>query len=205
MVAKLSLILSKSIRKLRTNPRDFYFFVKAFLKGLFYAGFYRFFRKNVRIKLPFFVYYKIRICGSGSVLIEKGCAVSPNAFDGLTITTFSTDAKVNIGKECNLGGVTIRCHKKIIIGDRALLANCLIQDALFSMTDSIDSDVFIGKDVWLSGQTIVLGDSNIGDGSVLGVGSVCVKRDIPREHLAIGNPVFSSVNIKRLGKIMENI
>lgn len=198
-------IFSKLTKILQASPIDYYYFSKAFIRGLTCAIFYRLFRNNVIIKLPFFVYYKMKICGPGSVFIDKWCSVLPNTFDGLTITTYSTDAQINIGKNCSLGGVTIRCHNKIVIDDNALFANCLIQDALFSMINSTNSNVFIGKGVWLASQTIVLNCSNIGDESVLGIGSMCFNRNIPKGHLAVGNPVFNSVDIRRIAKMVGSL
>lgn len=207
-------IICKLAEKLRSDPKSLYFYAKAFIKGFLYAAFYRLFRNNVTIKLPFLVYYKVRICGPGSVFIDKGCSVFPNAFDGLSITTFSADAQVNIGKKCNLGGMTIRCHDKVVIDDHVMLANCLIQDALFSMADPVDLrireknslsslGIHLGKRVWLAGQTIVLRGSDIADESVLAVGSMCFDCDIPRGHLAIGNPIFRSMSVEKIGEIIQ--
>lgn len=212
----LSLIFSKLMNFLRKDPKNFYYFCKANIKGLYYVIFYRLFKKNIIIKLPFVTYFKIKICGPGSVFIDRGCSVFSNAMDGLTIATFSTYAQVNIGKGCDLGGVTIRCHKKIEIDDDSLFANCLIQDALYSESKNITPeenaknflspmDVFIGKKVWLAGHTIILGGSKIGDGSVLSIGSLCFNREIPESNLAIGNPVFSSVSIEKIVKMVGNI
>lgn len=214
MLMNFPTIVCKLAERLRNDPKSLYFYTKAFIKGLFYAVFYRLFRKNVTIKLPFLVHYKVRICGPGSVFIDKGCSVFPNVFDGLSITTFSADAQVSIGKGCNLGGITIRCHKKIVIDDHAMFANCLIQDTLFSMADPVDLKIHkqnslpslgihIGKRVWLAGQTIVLRGSDIADESVLAVGSICFDCQIPKGHLAIGNPTFRSVSVEKIAKIVK--
>lgn len=45
----------------------------------------------------------------------------------------------------------------------------------------------IGDDVWIGGRAIVLPGVEIGDGSVIGAGSV-VTRSIPPYSLAVGNP-----------------
>ena len=45
----------------------------------------------------------------------------------------------------------------------------------------------IGNDVWIGANTIVLGGVKIGNGSVIGAGSVVVK-DIPDNVIAFGNP-----------------
>lgn len=203
---------AKLFDKLRRDPKSFYHFSKAFIKGFFFILFCRFFRKNVIIKPPFFIYYKIKICGLGSVFIDKNCSVFANSFDGLSIVTLSKNSLVNVGKGCDLGGVTIRCRDKVSIGEHSLFANCLIQDTLF-LSDLIDSknskdillssaEVNIGDRVWLTDQTIVLGGSEIGDGSVLSAGSLCFNRNIPKNHLATGNPIFISMDIDRVEKMV---
>lgn len=45
----------------------------------------------------------------------------------------------------------------------------------------------IGNNCWLAGNVTVIGGVNIGDGCVIGAGSV-VTRDIPPDSLAVGNP-----------------
>lgn len=47
--------------------------------------------------------------------------------------------------------------------------------------------VTIGNDCWLGGNVTVIGGVTIGDGCVIGAGSV-VTRDIPANSLAVGNP-----------------
>lgn len=199
-------IASKILERLRKDPKGIYLYGKAFVKGSLYVAFYRLFRRNLRIKLPFLVYGKnVKICGPGSVFIDKGCSVFANVFDRLTIITLSADAQVIIGKGCDLGGVTIRCHKRVEIGDHILSASCLIQDNLFSVARFVlkddeknlivPSNIWIGRDIWLAGQTIILGGSKIGNGSVLSLGSVCCNYTVPENHFATGNPVTRSVSV----------
>jgi acetyltransferase-like isoleucine patch superfamily enzyme len=201
----------KIAKFLRREPKNFYWYGKALIKGFFYMIFFRIFRKNVKIKLPFFVHYKVSISGPGEVFIDRYCTVLPNSFDGLTIVTLSADSRVHIGRGCDLGGVTVRCNNKVAIDDHVMFANCLIQDGLFSVTKSMSlkhskteqaslslSEIHIGRNCWLTPQTIVLGGSNIGDESVLSIGSVCFDRDVSKHHLAIGNPVFYSLNIEKI-------
>ena len=47
--------------------------------------------------------------------------------------------------------------------------------------------VIIGNDVWIGSHAIILSGIKIGDGAVIGAGSV-VSQDIPPYHVAAGNP-----------------
>ena len=48
-------------------------------------------------------------------------------------------------------------------------------------------DIVVGSDVWIGGNTMVLSGVTIGDGAVVGVGSV-VTDDVPPYSVALGNP-----------------
>lgn len=198
-----------------TEPRVLFCYLKALFRGLGYIVYFRIFKPTVVIKFPFFVYYRLRITGPGKVFINRGCSVYANSFDGLVITTLSRHAQVKIGKGCDLGGMTIRCSNSVSIGDFVMSANCLLQDSLFSVktqfnlktVDRVDqketsSGLSIGSRVWLTGQTVLLRGAEIGDESVLGIGSLCFDRKVSKSHLAVGNPVLSSVSIDRLEKMV---
>lgn len=50
-----------------------------------------------------------------------------------------------------------------------------------------EKDVVIGDDVWLGAQVLVMPGVTIGDGCVVGAGSV-VTRDLPANSIAVGSP-----------------
>ncbi|WP_330695705.1 LbetaH domain-containing protein [Parablautia intestinalis] len=54
----------------------------------------------------------------------------------------------------------------------------------------------IGNGCWLGGGVIVLPRVTMGNGSVIGAGSVVVK-DIPKNSLAVGNPCHMVRKINR--------
>ncbi|KKK18165.1 acetyltransferase, CysE/LacA/LpxA/NodL family [Aspergillus rambellii] len=85
----------------------------------------------------------------------------------------------------------------VTIGARTLLGPKV---ALYSGTHPLDpairngtsgpesgKEIHIGEDCWLAGNVIVLPGVTIGDGAVIGAGSV-VTKDVPAYHLAVGNP-----------------
>ena len=48
-------------------------------------------------------------------------------------------------------------------------------------------EIHIGSNVWIACNAVVIGGVTIGDGAVIGAGSV-VTKDIPAGYLAYGNP-----------------
>ena len=93
----------------------------------------------------------------------------------------------------------------IYIGDNTLIGpNC----GFYCINHDIDPDkrkagisrskpIRIGKDVWFGGGCTVVPGVTVGDGCVIGAGSV-VTHDIPPYSIAVGNPakVISSVKEK---------
>lgn len=186
------------------SPKMVIKWTKALLIGTLYIGYYRMFRRNVTIRFPFFVYYKVRIVGPGRVHIDRHCSVVSNAIEGLTIVTLSRSAEVRIGENCWVGGSTIRCHKRIEIGANTITSNCLIQDSLFVSSRTTGSrhsneiapkSVFIGKNAWIGGYSCILAGSVIQDDCVVGFHAVCYNKRIDRYSLAMGNPVNRALPI----------
>lgn len=179
---------------------------RAFLRGCLYIAYYRLFKPNVRIKWPFFVYQKIRVFGSniqisgpGRVSIDRFCSIYPNIFHSLSIVTLSRSAEVVIGRRCSLGGLTIRCRKRVTIGEGTMTAHSLVQDCLFvhegrvksrnpALSETDAESVAIGSNVWLDGQTMILGGSSIGNDSVVSWGATCHRTLVKDYCLVSGNP-----------------
>lgn len=90
---------------------------------------------------------------------------------------------------------TLMDNTTIHIGSHTLLGpNC----SLYTVNHALHPDereqgycanapIHIGSRVWLGGDTVVLAGVTIGDGSVIGAGSV-VTKDIPAGVVAAGNP-----------------
>ncbi len=55
--------------------------------------------------------------------------------------------------------------------------------------DMNPAPVKIGKNVWIGSDCTILPDVTIGDGAIIGAGSV-VTKDIPKNHIAVGNPAI---------------
>ena len=76
--------------------------------------------------------------------------------------------------------------------DDAKLLNTAIYDTgkyLLGRTTMAEyaEEIHIGNNVWIACNTVVIGGVTIGDGAVIGAGSV-VTKDIPSNVVAVGNP-----------------
>ena len=89
----------------------------------------------------------------------------------------------------------------------ALVDTYLSEDAYdpYERTDT-QWDAVIGNDVWIGTRTMLIGNVHIGDGAIIGAGSI-VTKDIPPYAVAAGNPAkiiryrFDEEQIKKLQDI----
>jgi carbonic anhydrase/acetyltransferase-like protein (isoleucine patch superfamily) len=183
--------------------------IMAVCRGTYYALFFRLFRRDVVIALPFIAYESVAIGGPGQVRIGRYCSVHANVFRGLSVVTLSPSAVVRIGPHCSLGGLTIRCLERVVIGERTMTAHSLVQDTLlFSASERywggvapISGPIEIGSNAWLGGLTYVLPMAVVGEDSVLSWGAACFDIVLPPASLASGNPVTRTVPIDRVQEI----
>lgn len=108
-------------------------------------------------------------------------------------------ARLVIGDDCALSGTTVCAAESVTIGERCLFgADTLVTDTDFHGLDSEGRwsaalaraprrPVRIGRDVFVGARAIVLKGVTIGDGAVVGAGSV-VTRDVPAGAVVAGNP-----------------
>lgn len=146
------------------------------------------------IRFPFF----IRKEG----VVKIGGGFSANV--GLILESFGTNSFINIGNNVYVNcRLHIGCCKSIHIGDGTLIgSDCLIIDHSHGGYDSnfssdpcqkpvernlISSSISIGDNCWLGDRVSVLPGVTIGDGCIVGVGSV-VTSDLPAYTIAVGSP-----------------
>ena len=114
----------------------------------------------------------------GKIIIEEGVGIS-NA-------TFVSDASITIGAYTNIGGGT-----KIYDTD----FHSLNPDVRLNGDTNVKSKpVVIGSRVFIGGHCVLLKGVTIGDGAVIGAGSV-VTKDIPPYEIWAGNPAKFVRNI----------
>jgi len=126
------------------------------------------------------------------------------------ILTFGHGGKVKIGKYCYIGEYSrIWSAKNIAIGDRVLISHNVnifdntthplsakkrheqfLQIIMKGHPKNIDlneNPVMIGNDVLIGCMSIILAGVTIGDGAIIGAGSV-VTKDVPPYTIVAGNP-----------------
>jgi len=114
---------------------------------------------------------------------------------------------VTIGKNTFIGQNTyIYAQEKITIGDNTSIAMlCVITDNDHSIDGMINKEggeaipVTIGNGVWIGAHCTVLKGVSIGDGAVIGAGSV-VTHNVPAREVWAGNPARKIRSIKSEAK-----
>lgn len=104
--------------------------------------------------------------------------------------------RLDIAGVCELGDVHINGGCKLVVMDRLTVGDgtvvswdCEFLDEDFHSVDNQDSraPISIGERVWIGNGCRILKGVTIGDGSVIGAGSLVV-RSLPPRVLAVGNP-----------------
>ena len=133
-------------------------------------------------------------------------------YASINIFPHNNDCELSIGKDCYIGDNSrLWVAKKMVVGDRTLIAhNVNIFDTTTHPIDKSirfahecvvktkgmptesyetieESPVIIGDDVWVGCNCTILKGVKIGNGSIIGAGSV-VTKDVPAGVMAAGNP-----------------
>lgn len=109
------------------------------------------------------------------------------------------NSRIIIGNNVGISGSTIKAASLVEIGDNVFIGSgCLISDSDSHPINYIDrnnnchektksSPIIIGDNVFIGARSIVLKGVEIGEGAVVGAGSV-VSKSIPPFTVAAGNP-----------------
>jgi len=139
------------------------------------------------------------IIGDGVTLNSRNHGYHINMHSPVKLYTDRAGATITIGRETRIHGACLHAYQSITVGERCLIAaNCQIfdgsgHDLSFDNvrerinTHGTTAPIVIEDGVWLGANTLVLPGVWIGEGSVVGAGSV-VTKDIPAMVVAVGNP-----------------
>lgn len=158
------------------------------------------FNPRVKIGKGFIANFRFRISGPGRVII--GDNVNVWAFCEKTeINTYSDKALVVIGNYCRLNGTMIHCRERVEFGECVAAGSCNLMDNDFHSLDwevrrrkliegvaesgVRSAPIFVGDDVWLAGQSVVMKGVNIGATSIIGFRAV-VTKDVPESGKVVG-------------------
>jgi acetyltransferase-like isoleucine patch superfamily enzyme len=107
------------------------------------------------------------------------------------ITALKAESQIHIGSGCGFSGTVIACGKEVVIGNNVRCgANTLIMDTDWHEDDlrtGPDIPVKIGSNVWLGVNVSILKGVEIGDGTIIGAGSL-VTSSLPGGVMAAGSP-----------------
>lgn len=143
-----------------------------------------------------------------NLTIGNNCTIKSSFFSNLVglnhrtiIVTRTSEAKIRIGNNVGISGATIYARKGISIGDNTLIGgNVKILDNDFhpleiearnkDQKDKIKSkEITIGNNCFIGCNVLILKGSKIGNGSVVGAGSV-VSGEYPDNCIIAGNPAI---------------
>ena len=131
---------------------------------------------------------------------NKTTSNSVGVFQPCFFNISSSGSRILIGNNVGISGSTLNASKSITIGDNTIIGSgCLITDTdshpiaakLRNRPDYLrytkSLPIVIGKDVFIGARSIIMKGVTIGDGAVIGAGSV-VTKDVPSNAIVAGNP-----------------
>mgnify|MGYP000956399363 CR=1 FL=1 len=154
-------------------------------------------RNIVSLSLSIWRVFKLRLQGikiKTGVRIGKAVTIKSGEIEsGVRIMPTS---KIDIGKNFYVNCYSHLCGS-IFIGDDVQLGPKVViwsKNHVFSSLDipinkqgHTDEPIIIGNNVWIGASAVILPGVSVGEGSVVGAGSI-VAKDIPPYSIAVGNP-----------------
>lgn len=153
---------------------------------------------NKNISRNFFLGPNVQIFGLDNILINDNCTIGENT--QITINNRSEkNIQLTIGSNVYIGRDNfISVGKSIFIGDYCIFGNkcsLICSDHVFdnplipyALTgNSFQKTIKVGVNCWLGHQVMIIGNVQIGHGSIIGANSLITK-NIPPFSMVVGNP-----------------
>lgn len=175
----------------------------ALIKGYWYRVILRILGRRFRAGARFRVFGRLSVRGPGEVVFGENVAT----WHRVNAWTYSADAKLVIGDDVMMSGTRFACTHDIRVGRSSILADASIYDTDFHSTRADRrspsapirvAPVDIGDNVWVAAGAILLPGTTIGENSVVGAGSVCM-RGFPANKVILGNPAKVAMPIPSIG------
>ncbi len=142
----------------------------------------------------------IRIGEGASLISSWRRATAATLYAPVRLRTFGPGASIEIGPGCQLSGTSITARSTVIqLGRQVMFGpNCIVVDSDFhahwppearATEPGMEGDrpVSVGDYAWIGMNCLILKGVSIGEGAIIGAGSV-VTRDVPPFCLAAGSP-----------------
>ncbi len=141
----------------------------------------------------------------GSIQFGEECILNSSKYkniiggDTRSSIIVKAGASLVVGKNFRMSNSAIYCAKSIVIGDNVMVGgSCKIWDTDFHPLSQVGRlnnpnegyktrPITIGNSVFIGGFSIILKGTTIGDGAIIGAGSV-VSGNIPSKEIWAGNP-----------------
>lgn len=155
--------------------------------------------KQLRItgRMNLYVHPTAKIKLGHKVRINSGFSENPVGGASRMGIWVGPNAQLTIGNNVGMSNSTLVCMQRVTIGDDVFIGgDCKIYDTDFHAVPAAarlqnapprTAPVHIGSKTFIGGHSIILKGVSIGEGAVIGAGSVITK-DIPPYQIWAGNP-----------------
>jgi acetyltransferase-like isoleucine patch superfamily enzyme len=158
--------------------------------------------ENVRLGERSWLYSSFAFLHFQSTTKRAVCVGNDSGLYHGTFFDLGPDAEVIIGDYCAVVGAVFVTNGRITIGDYTFIAHeVVIADCDWTLPgggpsepsshiseSQANAEVEIGRNVWIGAQSTIIGSVRIGEGAIIGAGSL-VRTDVPPYTVCAGNPL----------------